>query len=151
MPQQEEPAIDGTEYTGAEALGVDTFIEALVQDECAPPDVRVLAGYLGHSSRGSDWWRLYLTLELNHFVEFHGDDVVHCVRLATEANPLAGNVVWVRRDADLWHMNVRSRPETAHDFVQGDISRRHLPWAADVPAPTGWDAPVDPPSFGRAC
>jgi len=140
------PAING-----ARGLIADEFIEVLVRDACAPPDVRVLVGYLGRSSRGGDWWRLYLTLELNHFVEFHRDDVEHCVKLVTESNPLAGNVIWLQRDAKIWHMSIRSRPETAHEFVQGNISRQYLPWAADVPAAGDGGPPPDPPSFARAC
>src|SRR5688500_4897522 len=62
---------------GADLITPSLFVESMVGDSCAPPDVRVLAGYIGRSSRGEGWWRLYLTLELDEWVDVYYRDVLY--------------------------------------------------------------------------
>jgi hypothetical protein len=105
-------------------LKPDALIERLAPDASEVPDVRVLAGFLGRSARRGHW-RLYLTPNLNDYVEFAEDDVVHSHPLETDENRLGGTLVWVRRDANLVH--TKAVPHEAQaDFLHGDIATRHL-------------------------
>jgi hypothetical protein len=105
-------------------LKPDALIERIAPDASEVPDVRVLAGFLGKSTRRGHW-RLYLTPTLNEYVEFAEDDVVHSHSLETDENRLGGTVVWVRREANLVHTKAVSR-EAQADFLHGDIATRYL-------------------------
>jgi hypothetical protein len=100
-------------------LKPDALIERIAPDASEVPDVRVLAGFLGKSTRRG-YWRLYLTPTLNEYVEFAEDDVVHSHSLETDENRLGGTVVWVRREANLVQTCSVSR-EAQADFLQGNI------------------------------
>ena len=100
-------------------LKPDALIERIAPDASEIPDVRVIAGFLGKSTRRRHW-RLYLTPTLNEYVEFAEDDVVHSHSLETDENRLGGTVVWVRREANLVHTRAVSR-EAQADFLQGNV------------------------------
>lgn len=100
----------------------DEIVENLVRDPADVPDVRVLVGYLGRSTR-SGHWRLYLTPDLRSYVEFREDEVVHSKQLDHKNSPLGGTVVWVKREANLKHSQATSR-EAQADFLQGAIRAR---------------------------
>ncbi|HBY94404.1 MAG TPA: hypothetical protein DEP84_10660 [Chloroflexi bacterium] len=104
----------------APKLEPDALIEHLVPDASQVPDVRVLVGFLGKSTRERRW-RLYLTPSLNEYVEFDEDDVVYSHTLESDESPLGGTVVWVRREANLLHTRSVSR-EAQADFLQGAIT-----------------------------
>ncbi|HBY94405.1 MAG TPA: hypothetical protein DEP84_10665 [Chloroflexi bacterium] len=93
-------------------------------DASQVPDVRVMLGFLGKSTRKGHW-RLYLTLILNEYVEFAEDDVVRSRSLGREESALGGAVVWVRREANLLHTRSVSR-EAQADFLRGDIAAGFL-------------------------
>lgn len=101
-------------------LEPDELIKRLMPDASQVPDVRLLVGFLGKSTR-EGYWRLYLTLTLNEYVEFDEDDVVFSHPLEDDENRLGGTLVWVRRDANLQHTRTVSR-EAQADFLQGAIS-----------------------------
>jgi hypothetical protein len=110
--------------TSAPNLEPDALIERLVPDASQIPDVRVLIGFLGKSTR-ERYWRLYLTATLNEYVEFARDDVVHSHALESDESPLGGTVVWLKREANLQHTQSASR-EAQADFLQGAIAASAL-------------------------
>jgi hypothetical protein len=140
-----------------DALGLvtpATFVESLVLEPCAPPDVRVLAGYPGPSSRGPGWIRLYLTLELDDWVDIYHLDILYSEE-AGDQN-LSGRALWIRKDAEVWHQTVSSRQVLAQDLLQGGLARRYLPRGVPSAAPPlesteAFDRVTDPPSVGRYC
>ncbi len=102
----------------------DALVEKLVPDPAQIPDVTVLIGFLGKSSR-TGYWRLYLNPQLNHYVEGAEEDLAHSETLVTERNPLCGTMIWVRRNAVLQHTRTISRQAQA-EFLEGDITRSFL-------------------------
>jgi hypothetical protein len=105
-------------------LKPDALIDRIAPDASEVPDVRVITGFLGKSTRRGHW-RLYLTPTLNEYVEFAENDVVHSYSLEADENRLGGTLVWVRRDANLVHTKAVSR-EAQADFLHGDIVARNL-------------------------
>jgi hypothetical protein len=123
---EEDPAVAKQEEPqGREGMNEDELIKNLVPDPSQVLDVRMLSGFLGRSSR-QGYWRLYLTLELNEYIEFPEGDVVHHQRLNTEQSPLGGTILWVRREANLQHTRTVSR-ETHAEFLHGGITAAFLP------------------------
>jgi hypothetical protein len=129
------------------------WVATMVGDACAPPDVRVLSGYLGESSREGDWHRLYFTLELNHFVEIEGPDILFVEDSGNEK--LSGVTVWIRKDAKIWHMYIASEQIVAQHLRHGDLARRFLPHFNIAQRPDGdgtsGEIPYSPPSIARMC
>jgi hypothetical protein len=101
----------------------DAITERLVPDPSHVPDVRVVAGFLGNTTR-EGYWRLYLTADLTTYIEFRQEDVVHSEQLKPEDSPLGGTVVWIKRDANVRRIRTTSR-EAQADFLQGAI-KAHL-------------------------
>jgi hypothetical protein len=117
MEEQKEPE------EGSNELKQDPLVEKLVVDPTRPPDVQILAGFLGRSSEAGNW-RLY-TPQLDSYVEFSAGDVLHTQPLAAAHSPMGGTIVWLRRDATLKHARIRTRQAQA-EFVQGDITSRFM-------------------------
>ena len=122
--QEQSKDSETQEPSGPAELRQDELIEKLVPDPAAPPDVIVLVGFLGKSSRAG-YVRLYLTPKLNDYFEIPEKDVILTQSLATELNPLGGTIVWVRREAELLH--TRTTPAQAQaEFLQGGITSGFL-------------------------
>ena len=102
------------------SLKPDAIVERLVPDPSVLPDVRVLTGFLGKSSRGS-YWRLYVNPNFDDYVEFSEADVVHSHSIEAEGGRLGGTVVWLKREANLRRTRTASR-EAQADFLQGSIA-----------------------------
>jgi hypothetical protein len=113
MEEQKEPG------EGPKELQQDALIEKLVVDPSKVPDVQVLVGFLGRSSEAGTW-RLYLTLQLNSYVEFSAENVLHTQPLAAAQSPLGVTAVWLKQDATVKHTRTGTR-QTQAEFVQGDI------------------------------
>jgi hypothetical protein len=101
-------------------LEQDALIARLIPDASQVPDVQVLVGFLGKSTR-EGYWRLYLTIILNEYVEFDEKDVVHRRAFECDESRLGGTMVWIRRGANLQHTQSVSR-EAQADFLQGGIT-----------------------------
>jgi hypothetical protein len=127
MPDQDSP-------TPQRDLAEDDLVARLVSDPAALPDVRARAGFLGRSARARHW-RLYLTPELNDYLEFTKADVLHVRPLKGRDHPLGGSAVWFRREANLVHTRATSR-EAQADFLQGGIVAGHLPPSCASPLAT---------------
>jgi hypothetical protein len=119
MEEQKKPAGSKKE------LRQDALVENLVPDPSQYQSVTVLAGFLGKSTRVG-YWRLYLTSQLNEYVEFREEDVVHTQPIPPEQSPLGGTLIWLRRDATVHHTHITSRQVQA-EFLQGHITSRFLP------------------------
>lgn len=117
----------------AKELREDPFIENLVPDPSKIQGMTVLVGLLGKSAR-EGYWRLYLTMDLNEYVEFSQDDVAHSQPLPKEQSALGGTMVWVKKEATLQYTSTVSRQVQA-EFLQGDIAARFLSGGADFMAP----------------
>lgn len=106
--------------SGSKNLVEEEFIQKLVPDPSQPPDVGLLTGYLGKSSRPGHS-RLYLTLELSSYVDIPDADILHTQSLKNDGNLLGGTLVWVNRDADLKSTTTTGR-EMQADFLRGSIA-----------------------------
>ena len=120
--------------SSGKSLKPDAIVERLVPDPSALPDVRVLTGFLGKSSRGS-YWRLYVNPNFDDYVEFNEADVVHTHSIDPDGGRLGGTVVWLKREANVQRTRTASR-EAQADFLQGSIAtraaRRIAPGFADA-------------------
>jgi len=122
-----------------EALRQDELIEKLVPDPANPPDLRILAGFLGDSNQEGHV-RLYLSPLLDEYIEFSKDDLLHLQRFAPASDPLGGTLVWIRREAKLQHTRTTTG-QVQGQFLQGGITTRFLPkagieqWSRDQPFP----------------
>ena len=105
-------------------LNEDSLIEKLVPDPSQVPGLKMRIGWLGKSSRRK-YWRLYLTPELNSYLEFREEDIVHTLSMASDMNPLGGTTVFLKREAELLHTRTTSTQAQA-EWLGGDIMRRHL-------------------------
>jgi hypothetical protein len=129
MATKEESEASETQQPGHSfELRQDGLIEKLVPDPATPPDAMVLSGLVGHSMKAG-YWRLYLTLQLNDYVEFSEKDVLHHQQVPPELNPLGGTLVWLRREANVLHTRTTTQ-QVQGQFLQGNISSGFLPQAA---------------------
>ncbi|MFC5888594.1 hypothetical protein RMN57_00280 [Kitasatospora sp. CM 4170] len=98
----------------------DPIVERLRPDPSNPPEaVLTVTGFLGDSDRPG-YRRLYLTRELDYYIEFLGDDVVYLVDLPPEHGPFpgdAGTRVSLRRTATVQYTRTRTgRPVDEFDL-----------------------------------
>jgi hypothetical protein len=101
-------------------LSQDALVEALVPDPGSLADVVMLHGYLGKSAAEGSW-RLYLTPDLDEYVEIPADKILHHRKLSEDR----GTMVWVPRGLALQHKQVRSE-EVQAGFLAGPIASQHL-------------------------
>ena len=115
------------------ALEQDPLVDALVPDPGqGPPNATVLEGYLGKSTT-EDAWRLYLTRELDRYVELTEGEILH-----TQPRPDDGTRVWVRRDLSLEVQRVQTAQVQA-EFLGGALARARLRQAATGSAAVAFD------------
>jgi len=111
------------------SLNPDPIVDRIVPDPSAPPDVRVLIGFLGRSNREGRW-RLYGTPGFDDYLEFDEADVVHRHSFEEHGDRLGSSVVWIERKANVQRVRTVSR-EAQADFLHGAIAaraaRRRLP------------------------
>ncbi|HYP41908.1 MAG TPA: hypothetical protein VEX13_16240 [Chloroflexia bacterium] len=100
--------------------------------DCAAPtfgDFVMLWGYLYKDpcdcTGEQDTWRLYLSLDFKEYIEFNHRSFAKQIDLFTDAQPLAGSLVWIRRSATVRRVR-EERAEDEADFLQGAISRGFL-------------------------
>ena len=121
MPQQEQP--DAQELV----LSQDPLVEHLLPDPSQEhPNVRVLAGFVGNSTQEGNV-RLYLTPALDVYLEIPRQAIVKRQSLASEQNPLAGTMLWVKQDADVvLHTRTNLRQRQGR-FLAGNLSQTGTP------------------------
>ncbi len=108
-------------------------------------EVRAFFGYLVDvSDAQTRQYRLYLTLDLDDYIEISGSQIIHIKHVDQPEQPLGGSYVWVRRTARLRRVGGRST-EAQADFLRGEIEME-LRGGVSVPNPGG-----PPPGTGYHC
>ena len=118
----------------AKELKQDSLVEKSVPNPTQVPNVRVLRGFLGQASR-LGYWRLYLTPQLNEYVELSENDIVNIQPVGGEKSAFGGTVLSVKQDAKLRWTRAESRQSQA-EFVRCDIATVFL-HQAGTQGPTG--------------
>jgi hypothetical protein len=83
------------------------------------PKTRTLQGWLGESDRPGAW-RLYLTPELDEYLEVLEDDIIASHPLDKAQAPLGGTVLNVRSDAEIQHVS-STTADAAASLLGGGI------------------------------
>src|SRR5215471_11282505 len=102
----------------------DRLVEQLIPDPADHQPTIQLTGWLGKSSK-EGFWRLYLTPQLNEYVQFAETAVLHSQPIPEEQSPLGGTVVWLEAGTTLEHLEVVKRQVQA-DFLSGGITSNYL-------------------------
>jgi hypothetical protein len=105
-------------------IHLDPLTERLVPDP-NNPNVTRQTGFLLGKSQIESRWRLYMSADLNHYVEFDKDDIID----AHQFRP-SYTVVWLRPNAQAYETKTRSAPV---EFLQGEIRKGFLRGMAGVP------------------
>ena len=86
------------------------LVENLVPDPTQPaPPMKAFEGLLGKSGR-EGYWRLYLSRELNDYIEVKEEDVLNGVSIPQELSLLRVEAtrVWLRRGAEIAYTHTQS-------------------------------------------
>jgi hypothetical protein len=118
---------------------------AQVLDAAGGAEVRAFFGFLRRGDGRT--WRLYLTLDLDDYIEMDESQILHSVTFEGSQFPLGGSLVWVRRTAKLKRVAHQST-EAQADFLRGQIAMENIAIASR----TGGEAMFKPPiGTGAAC
>jgi hypothetical protein len=110
------PNTDGEEREVNEA----EFVRALVPDPADLPDAHLLTGFLAKGGR-PERWRLYLTRELDEFIEFEQSGVLHSENVAGMSDDADLTRVWVKASTVL-HRSEPTPGSQQAAFLEGDIA-----------------------------
>ena len=115
----------------------DPFVAKLLEHAEASAGLATQVGFLGDSPRGHEYWRIYLTPQLDEYVDVHKTDVAGIRPIPNDTSPLRRVAVWMLSDADVYYTRVDSRRLQA-SFLQGEIVRAHAPQPGEgEPLPEG--------------
>ena len=114
---------DREELSGERKLWQDDLVENLMPDPSRAPEAVALTGWLGKSTRDGHW-RLYLTPQLDEYVEFEEKAVLRSQSLGSEQTE-GPTMLWVERDAGLEHTRTASRQVQA-EFLGGELAANFL-------------------------
>lgn len=93
-----------------------------------------IVGLPGESD-DAGWQRVYLSPDLETYVDVAADDVLHTQAVAGEQGGLGATMVWVRKGARLrYTRTVAADAQSA--FLQGPVTERFLPGSAPAVGPT---------------
>jgi hypothetical protein len=82
-------------------------------------------------------YRLYLTLQLDHYLVIQEEDIIHYLRVPNlPSTPLGGMLLWVKSDAVIEHVPLNSRAAQA-GFLRGPIVANELAQANMSPQAAG--------------
>ena len=115
-------------------LKQDPLVEQLAPDPADPQATIQLRGWLGKGVKEGSW-RLYLTPQLDEYVQFQDKDIVHTQPIAPEQSPLGGTVIWLVAGTSLQHTRVVTRQLQA-DFLSGGITANFMTGAVPALAAT---------------
>ena len=102
------------------SLKEDELIKSLVPDPSELPDVKIIVGFMGRSSR-EGFWRLYYPPELKVYDEFSEDDVCFQKQIQNDQSPLGMSVVFLRQEAKVMRTSTESS-EAQSQFLTGNIT-----------------------------
>lgn len=100
-------------------LQQDELIDDLIPDPSQHEPVTALSGFLGKSTQ-ADHWRLYLTPELDQYVEIPENAILRTKPSPASRPTLAGSIVWVRASTPLVYKRISSIQIQA-EFLQGRL------------------------------
>lgn len=103
-------------------LQQSSLVNQLRPDPSVPANVQLLTGWLGRSTK-PDHWRLYISPDLNSYIDLAEKDIVHHYDFG-DSNPLGAVLLWVKRDAPL-----SLTTEAQSRFLEGGIADLYLPAA----------------------
>src|ERR1700751_1576644 len=116
--------------TPSKSLSQDPLVERLISDPANPEPTVHLSGWLGKATQ-EGMWRLYLTPQLDEYVQFSESDVVHTQPLTPDQSPLGGSVVWLKAGTPLEHTHV-AKTKMQADFLSGAVTSGYM--AGAVPS-----------------
>jgi hypothetical protein len=120
---------------------------AHVLEAAGGAEVRAFFGFLRRGPDGRAW-RLYLTIDLDDYIEIDESQILHSITFEGPQYPLGGALVWVRRTARLTRVGARSTQGQA-DFLRGEIMEENFARSARSVGVAGtWKPPV---GTGAAC
>ena len=105
-------------------LKQDPLVEQLAPDPADPQATIQLKGWLGKGVKAGSW-RLYLTPQLDEYVQFQDKDIVHTQPIAPEQSPLGGTMIWLLAGTSLQHTRVTTRQLQA-GFLSGGITANFM-------------------------
>jgi hypothetical protein len=133
----------------AKQLKQDSLVEQLIPDPGNPQTTIQLVGWLGKGVEEGQW-RLYLTPQLDQYVEFSEDSVVLAQPLQKEQSALGGTTVWLKAGTALSHTQVVKRQIQA-DFLSGGITSGFLASSTSSLSATGSRVVVPGTTRGYVC
>ena len=122
MPNRDKPDNNPNQ------LKQDPLVEKLVPDPANHQPTIQLTGWLGKDAKEGTW-RLYLTPQLDEYVQFAEGDVVHSQPVQASQSSLGGTVVWLKAGTVLQHTQVVKQQVQA-DFLSGGITSSYMAGAA---------------------
>jgi len=109
-------------------LKQDQLVAKLVPDpENHEPAIQQV-GWLGKGIKEGSW-RLYLTPQLNEYIQFSEADVIHSQPLDISKSSLGGTTVWLKAGTPLAYTQVVKRTVQA-DFLSGGITSNYMAGSA---------------------
>jgi hypothetical protein len=134
----------------AKQLKQDYLVEQLMPDPGNPQSTIQLTGWLGKGTEVG-LWRLYLTPQLDEYVEFSEDTVVLTQPVQKEQSALGGTTVWLKAGTALPHTQILKRQVQA-DFLSGGITSGFLAGStSSLPAASFRPAAVVGNTRGYVC
>jgi hypothetical protein len=118
---------------------------AQVLDAAGGAEVRAFFGFMRRADGRT--WRLYLTLDLDDYIEMDESQILHSVSFEGSQFPLGGSLVWVRRTAKLKRVALQST-EAQADFLRGQIAMEYIAVAARTTDQAMFKPPI---GTGAAC
>lgn len=103
----------------------DPFVDELLDFAKASSGLATLVGSLSDSPRGDEYWRIYLTPQLDEYVDVRKTDV-KLRPIPNDTSPLRRVTAWMPADADVYYTRVDSQSMQA-SFLEGEIARAHAP------------------------
>lgn len=99
----------------------DYIIGKLIENPASIPFLKAFRGFVGKSDK-EGITRLYITPEMNEYIEVKTSDVVHSASTSNESNPLGGSVIWLNKEAMVEYKRMDSKTIQA-EFLEGEISK----------------------------
>ena len=100
-------------------LRQDELVDDLIPDPSQHEPVTALSGFLGKSTQAGHW-RLYLTPELDQYVEIPEDAILRTRPSSGSGSAIAGSIVWIRAGTPLVSKKI-STTQTQAEFLQGGL------------------------------
>jgi hypothetical protein len=135
--------------TPSKSLSQDPLVERLISDPANPEPTVHLSGWLGKATQ-EGMWRLYLTPQLDEYVQFSESDVVHTQPLTPDQSPLGGSVVWLKAGTPLEHTHV-AKTKMQADFLSGAVTSGYMAGAVPSFATSRQAKPIPTNTRGYQC